>query len=93
MESITLEEFWKSERKISIHCNTKIKAKKLLNAFDKMGMRWNSGDRYSKFDLYFDYGKNTCYLNDHRFGSYDYCKNNGYKIYEYEEVDDILLKE
>lgn len=27
MESITLEEFWKSEEKIAIHCNTKEKAK------------------------------------------------------------------
>lgn len=93
MNKITLEEFWKSEEKIAIHCNTKEKAKKILNAFDKMYMRWWSGDSYSKFDLYHGYGGNTCYSNNHRFCSYEYYKNVGYKIYEYEEIDDILLKE
>lgn len=93
MKKITLEEFWKNEEKIAIHCNTKEKAKKLLNAFDKMGMRWLSGVRYSKFDLYFGHGQNTCYSNDHQFCSYEFYKKHDYIIYEYEDIDDILLKE
>ena len=87
MESITLEEFWKSERKIAIHCNTKEKAKKLLNAFDKMCKKWRNGDSYLENDYYSLKYENTCYSNDNRFDGISWYRLNCYTIYEFEDVD------
>ena len=93
MEKLTLEEFWNSKEKIAIHCDTRQKAKKLLKAFDKMGMKWNGGERYTSVDFYYEHGHDTCYANNHRLSSYKAYEKFGCKIYEYDEIDDILLKE
>lgn len=93
MNKITLEEFWKSKKPIAIHCNTEEKAGNLLRSFAAMGKRWNDGSSYVTYNFYRFYKQKTCYTNDGFYCYYEFYKNDGYKIYEYEEVEDILLKE
>lgn len=86
-KKITLSEFWKSKTPMAIHCNTKEKARTLLNAFDKLGKKWRNGDSYLEIDYYsLRYG-NTCYSNGNRFDGISWYKLNCYTIYEFEEVD------
>lgn len=87
MKKITLTEFWKSYGKIAIHCNTEEKANKLLMAFDKLGKKWHSGLSYLSDNYYEHYQKTTCYTNNNFYVSYIWCRNHGYTIYEFDEVD------
>lgn len=87
MKKITLTEFWNSKEYLAIHCDTEEKANKLLNAFDKLGKKWNSGDSYISFNNYEDHQDKTCYSNEGCFDCYDWFNRYGYKIYEFDEVD------
>lgn len=93
MNKITLEEFFNSKEKIAIHCNTEEKAHNLLIAFAAMGRRWNSGESYLRYNNYCVYLESTCYSNKGYYCCYEFYRKGGYKIYEYDEIDDILLKE
>lgn len=85
-DKITIKEFWNSKKKLAIHCNTEEKADKLLEAFDKFGEKWKSGNRYTKFNCWCDDFENTCYSNTNRYSSIDSYKRRGYTIYEFEDV-------
>lgn len=87
MKKITLEEFWSSKEKLGIHCDTKEKAIELLKAFNKMGKKWRSGDSYLELDCWSSYHKNICYNNNNGYSCINWCKENDYKIYEFEDVD------
>lgn len=89
---ITLTEFWNSDEKLAIYCNTKEKAIKLLKAFDKLGKKWKFGDSYLKNICWDSCGKNTCYDNSNTCGPVYWYKGNEYtgdkyKVYEFEEID------
>lgn len=84
---ITLTEFWNSKKKLAIHCDTKEKAKQLLKAFDKMGKTWSAGASYLEYIYWNSYKQNTCYNNNNGYCSIDWCKEEDYKIYEFDDVD------
>ncbi|MBQ7307136.1 MAG: hypothetical protein IJW82_01245 [Clostridia bacterium] len=86
---ITLNKFFenKNKRDMAIYCNTEMKAKILLNAFDKVGQKWSSGKSYTLYINWEDYKDKTCYTNDNYFTDFDDVKEHNYKIYEFEEVD------
>ena len=84
---ITLTEFWNSKEKLAIHCNAEEKANKLLKAFDKLGKKWFSESSYLKINHWDIYEKNTCYNNNNGYSCFDWHKENGYNIYEFEDVD------
>ncbi len=89
---ITLTEFWNSKEKLAIHCDTKEKAKQLLKAFDKMGKKWSAGDSYLEYIYWSPYKQNTCYNNNNGYCSIDWCKEEDYKVYKFENVDFEELK-
>lgn len=84
---ITLTEFWNSKKNLAIHCDTKEKAKQLLKAFDKMGKKWSAGASYLEYIYWNSYKQNTCYNNNNGYCSIDWCKEEDYKIYEFDDVD------
>lgn len=86
-KKITLTEFWNSKYAMAIHCNTEEKANKLLKAFDKLGKKWISGNSYLLNNVYGVHRKSTCYTNHNCYAHYNWCKRNGYKIFEFDEVD------
>lgn len=85
-KKITLKQFFESKDILAIHCSTEEQAKKLLDAFNKMGKKWANGDLYDKGFLNWDFCKqNTCYFNNGTWGSTsEVFKGNCYK---FEEVD------
>lgn len=88
---ITLEEFWKSEEKLAIHCKMEEQAIKLLKEFDKMGKKWKSRDSYKKNILWYSYKEKTCYDNSNGYGPIYWYNGNEYtgdeyKVYEFEDV-------
>ena len=88
-KKITLKEFWESKQQLAIHCDTEEKAKTLLSAFDKMGKKWSTGNRYTEFNNWDNYGQKTIYYNDGTFGN-----GNPFSIiYEFENVDLTIPKE
>ena len=87
MKKITLTEFWKkSYKNLAIHCDTEEKSKTLLKAFDKLGKKWAGGNSYLDSACIIT-RSNVCYSNHNQFCGYRYYKNNGYTIYEFEDVD------
>lgn len=84
---ITLTEFWNSKKKLAIHCDTEEKAIKLLKVFDKMGKKWSAGKSYLGSNYWGGYEENTCYSNTHGYCYINWFKKNGYKIYEFKDVD------
>lgn len=88
MKKITLTQFFDAKKDtLVIHCDTEEKANKLLKAFDKLGKTWRDGDSYLSCNEYNDYKDKTCYSNDGGYVFYDWCNDNGYTIYEFNEVD------
>lgn len=88
---ITLSEFWanKDKENMAIHCKTDNEADELLKAFDRVGQVWNSGDKYTKFNMG---GKDVCYTNNNVCYNYIYHKNaeaiiGKIKLYKFNEVD------
>ena len=83
---ITLDEFWNSEDKLVIHCDTEEKAIKLLKEFDKLGKRWICGNSYINANYWTCYREEACYSNDGACGKKNECELMNYKIYEFEDV-------
>jgi len=84
---MTIREFFESKDKLAIHCDTAGKAKRLLEAFDKAGYRWRSGLGYKEFTTWRVYKKDTCYTNKKGYGDINYCKDKGWQILEFEEIE------
>lgn len=78
---ITLTEFWNSKDKIAIHCDTEEKANKFIAESNKI-VKWRC---YIYF--YEDYNEKTCFNNNFGFCYLKFYKENGYTIYEFEDVD------
>lgn len=72
--------------KAAIHCDTEEKAKKLLTEFDKMGERWFTYDSYEVDTRWEDYKKETCYSNCGGVAHKDWYEDEGYAIYEFEDI-------
>lgn len=85
---ITLKEFFESDKKLAIHCDTEEKTRKLCKAFDKMGKEWTgSGSKsYLKDNYWQFYKEETCYSNKGRFCSKEFYLNKNCKVYEFEDV-------
>lgn len=88
---ITLSEFWanKGKKDMAIHCRTDNEADELLNAFDRVGQVWSSGDKYTELNYG---GEDVCYTNDNQFYNYIcheeiVAETGEVKIYEFNEVD------
>lgn len=85
-KKITLKEFWNSKEKLAIRCNTLEKAKKLLETFNKMGKKWQSGDSYLGTTYWGVHKEKTCYCNSHRWGDVNTYRKLKYKIFKFEDV-------
>lgn len=86
---ITLKQFYEDfpKYKACIHCKTQEQARKLLDAFDSMGKRWQGGESYSEDTFWEEYYENTVYYNSNQFGNINYAKGeSGLVIIEFEEV-------
>lgn len=92
-KKITLKEFWESEQKLAIHCDTEEEAKTLLSAFDKMGKKWNSGNRYTEFNNWSNCGQKIVYYNDGTYGNLRDIDSNVCMVYKFENVDLTIPKE
>lgn len=92
-KKITLKEFWESKQELAIHCNTEEEAKKLLSAFDKMGKKWISGNKYTEFNNWNNYGQQIVYYNDGTYGNLRSIESNFCMTYEFENVDLTIPKE
>lgn len=84
---ITLKKFFEmKECEVCIHCDTKEKAKKLCEAFHKLGKKWSNNSSYLKELEWNTYKTNTVYYNDSRFCSLGFAREHDHKIYEFEDV-------
>lgn len=92
-KKITLKEFWESEQELAIHCDTEEEAKTLLSAFDKMGKKWNSGNRYTEFNNWSNCGQKIIYYNDGTYGNLRGIESDVCMVYEFENVDLTIPKE
>ena len=84
---ITVKQFFETRANFAIHCDTEEKAKKLLAAFDKTGHRWSSGQSYTKYPVWEDHKEETCYGNTGCCGSVKSYKEDGYIVFEFEEIE------
>lgn len=89
---ITLKEFWESEETLVIHCDTLEKAKKLCCAFDRMGKKWYSGEKYTSMLNWENYEEGTCYSNKGTHCDIQFYKRENVKVYEFVEIDDFNFK-
>ena len=83
----------KSE-KIAVHTHTKEQVKILLEALDKKGYEWASGNKLTATTYYEVYKENTCYdfgLDELDkkvwYGSCSYCQEHDYAIVEFTDID------
>lgn len=83
---ITLKEFFDSKDKLCIHCNTKEKANKLLNEFEKVGKKWLNGDSYINDNKWNEYQECTVYYNELTYACFRHAKIYGHIIYEFEDI-------
>lgn len=86
--TITIEQFFGTRANFAIHCDSREKATKLLEAFDKTGRRWPSGERYTKYTAWETWeNPETCYDNAGGCGSVKSLKEDGYIVFEFEEIE------
>lgn len=87
---MTVKEFWESERKLGIHCDTEEKANKLLKKFHELGKKWNTGTSYLEiFNVYHCFQEQTVFLNNGLFGSLDNVKRHNTEIIEFDDLEDF----
>ena len=84
---ITLKEFWESDKELAIGCNTEEKANRLLEAFDRLGKMWSSGNSYLEYNCYTGYGESTYYTNTGMYCDKNIARDSTCHIYELEDVD------
>lgn len=85
-KKITLTDFFENKEKIFIHC-TREQAKKTCIVFDKLGKCWCNGRKYTQDDNLRLHDNDICYSNQGTCASYKFCERNGWKVYEFDEVD------
>lgn len=90
---ITIEEFFASKDKLSIHCETEEEANTLLTVFRRMYKTWSSGDAYVGDNKWGIYKEATCYSNQGTFGGTSSYHQS--TLYKFSEVDcgDLPLPE
>ena len=86
---MTLKEFWDSDEKLAIHCDTEEKAKRLCEEFGKMGKRWLSGSSYFEFYDYLTYQEYTCLSNTNEYSPISYFIDDNIKVFEFDEIEDF----
>ena len=73
------EKFFGSKDELAIHCPCEKDADLLVVMFDDAGYQWFSNEPYAIKNNWYYYKENTCYLNNRRYGSLNWC-NNHYKV-------------
>ena len=67
---------------VAIHCKTEKEAIECCNIADKLGCLWSSGDRFSSFNPWEDFGQETCYnFSEGTYCDKDCCRENECKIH------------
>lgn len=89
-KKIVLKDFFESDKKLAIHCDTEEKANILLKVFDKLGKKWCSGVSYLEDNNWETSKEETCYSNKGAYCTKEFYLNKNYKVYEFE---DVILKE
>lgn len=84
---LNIKQFFEIRANFAIHCDTEEKAKKLLKAFDKTGRRWPSGQRYTNCTAWGNHKEETCYGNTGGCDSVEFCREYGYIVFEFEEIE------
>ena len=83
---MTIKEFFESSD-LAIHCDTEEKAIKLLEAFDKAGYCWVSGNSYAKNTNWGIYKEKTCYDSDRGYRDIEYFKEYDFTIIGFDEIE------
>lgn len=83
---ITLKEFFESDERLVIHCDTEEKANKLLKEFDKLGKTWWVGESYLEYNDFNEYKDRTCYSNDGFYYDIEYYEDINIKVYSFEDI-------
>nr|DAG18747.1 MAG TPA: hypothetical protein [Caudoviricetes sp.] len=86
-KKITLKDFFESDEKLVIHCDTEEKANTLLEAFDKLGKKWCTDKSYLGYNCWQYYGEETCYTNNGTYSNKQWYFDNCYKVYDFEEIE------
>ena len=85
---LNIKQFFETRANFGIHCDSREKATKLLEAFGKTGRRWPSGESYSKHTAWETWENHeTCYGNTGKCGSIKSFKEDGYIVFEFEEIE------
>ena len=84
-----IKDFWESNQLIAIHCDTQVKAKRLLKVFVKMGKRWQCQDLPYTQSAWSVWKNEMCYDNKGGFGRIINYKMALAKIVEFDELDDF----
>lgn len=79
------EKFFGSKEELAIHCSCEKDAELLVAMFDDAGYQWFSDEPYSLKNNWHYYKENTCYLNNRRYGSLDWCNNHNTKVFSFRE--------
>lgn len=77
---MTIHEFFMTDEKLAIHCNTIDKAQRLLRLFHENDYRWSGGQRYIDVDYWENHQAKMCYSNERCYSGLDYYQEYGYKI-------------
>ena len=87
------ERFKNSKERINVHCRTAKEAQNFRRLMHEHGMKWCSGDLYTRvtnesmaggFDLYKD---RTVYDNKGQYGNINYSNEQGWEIVSYSAYD------
>lgn len=74
-QTYTVDEFFKNEEDLAIHCKTMEEAKRLCKMFDEAGYTWSNGKSYAEEDSWLGLGLSVCYWNDNRRSDYKYAQD------------------
>lgn len=88
---VTKERFWElfldRNNNIALHCTTKEEAVDFCKMMDSRGLKWCTGDRYTNFNAWKFYKKDTCYSNRGEYcGVQYYSKEFKYMVVKYSDV-------
>lgn len=84
---MTITEFMKSEKSV-IHCKTRKEAEVLLQEFDRLGLEWCDGMKYTDHSNWSNYREKTCY--HPQGGDYthmEYFLEDGYTIVPFNKIE------
>lgn len=87
VETMSLEEFFGSEKVLAISCKTKEQSEILLKAFHEMGKTWRSGESYVEKSKWEVYSAETCYDNKGYFADKNFFKYEKWEIIDFKNID------